>query len=206
DEIHTWDTTRGTFGIHIRVQHPKMDRPTSSTLARVIDLVEQLYFYFGTPPPDFTLDSVHLATTEILAVLEEHCRTLRHQFSQLAPPAHALVPPPPEEDEQDGSQARRLWRTGLAATRTRLRNDELSSSSSQTSQSSSPTPSLPQPHPPQQQFPQHPYQYPGYIVYVIPPPHIRAADSSTVPPSPFPIPIPIPYPYPYSLQPPPPPS
>ncbi|MED6125520.1 hypothetical protein PIB30_069262 [Stylosanthes scabra] len=66
--------------------------------------------------------------------------------------------------------------------------------------------------PPQQHFPQQPYQYPGYIVYLIPPhppPHTGAAGSSSgnsvVPP--FPLHFPYPYPYPpYQFPPPPPPS
>ncbi|MED6171693.1 hypothetical protein PIB30_043116 [Stylosanthes scabra] len=214
DEIHKWKMPEERIQQGTPLEAPLASTSeyttrtwigrSSSTLGRVVDLVEQLHISSGTPSPDFTPGSVHLATTEILAALREHIRTLRHQFSQPASPAKPLVPPPPEEDEQDGCQARRRRRTRLAATRTRLSDDELSSSSSQTSQSSSPTPSLPQPHPPQQQFPQHPYQHPGYIVYVIQPLYTGAAGSSTVPSSPFP--IPYPYPYPYSLQPPPPPS
>ncbi|MED6170888.1 hypothetical protein PIB30_035465 [Stylosanthes scabra] len=100
-------------------------------------------------------------------------------------------------------------RTGLAANRTRLRDDEPSSSSSHGTQSSTPAPTGPPPHQPQQHFPQHPFSYPGYLVYPIPPPHTGAAGSSssstTVPP--FPPPFLFSYPYPpYQFPPPPPPS
>ncbi|MED6157688.1 hypothetical protein PIB30_025632 [Stylosanthes scabra] len=181
-----------------------------ASLGQVVDMVEQLHISSSAPPPNFTLANVHQATTAILDVFGEDDRTLLQQISQPAPPSQTLVQPPPEEDDEGGRRARR-WRTGLAANRTRLRDDELSSSSSHGTQSSTPAPTDPPPHPPQQHFPQHPFSYPGYLVYPIPPPHTGAAGSSlsstTVPPFPPPFPFPYPYPYqPYQFPPPPPPS
>ncbi|MED6169018.1 hypothetical protein PIB30_017384 [Stylosanthes scabra] len=110
----------------------------------------------------------------------EHDRTLLQQISQPVPPSKTWVRPPPEEVEQGGSRAHRQ-RTGLAANRTRLRDDEQSSSSSHGTQSSTPAPTGPPSQPPQQHFPQHPFPYPGYIVYPIPPPHTEAAESPMCP-------------------------
>ncbi|MED6127719.1 hypothetical protein PIB30_090798 [Stylosanthes scabra] len=61
-------------------------RPTT-TLGRVVDMVEQLHISSGAPPTDFTLASVHQATIDILEALGEHDRTLHHQFIQPAPPS-----------------------------------------------------------------------------------------------------------------------
>ncbi|MED6222003.1 hypothetical protein PIB30_060247 [Stylosanthes scabra] len=175
---------------------------SSSTLGRVVDLVEQLHISSSAPPDGFTFDSVRHVTTDILELLGEHDRTQLHQLSQPAPPTQTFVEPPPDEAEQGGNRARRR-RTGLAATRTRLRDDEPSSSSSQATPSSTSAQSIPPPPPPQ-----IPYQYPGYVVYPIPPSHIGAAGTSTasttMPPPPFPFPYPYPYP-PYQFPPPPPP-
>ncbi|MED6218021.1 hypothetical protein PIB30_023108 [Stylosanthes scabra] len=141
-----------------------------------------------------------MATTAILDAFGEDDRTLLQQISQPAPPSQTLVQPPPEEDDEGGRRARRR-RTELAANRTRLRDDEPSSSSSHGTQSSTPAPKGPAPHPPQQHFPQHPFSYPGYLVYPIPPPHTGAAGSikqhyrppvSTSFSISLPIPIPIP--------------
>ncbi|MED6122833.1 hypothetical protein PIB30_043585 [Stylosanthes scabra] len=120
---------------------------SSSTLGRVVDLVEQLHISSSAPLAGFTFDSVHNATTDILELLGEHDHTLLHQLSQPAPPIQALVEPPLDEAEQGGGRARRR-RTGLAATRTRLHDDEPSSSPSQATQSSTPAQSVPQPPPP----------------------------------------------------------
>ncbi|MED6220042.1 hypothetical protein PIB30_041298 [Stylosanthes scabra] len=54
---------------------------SSATLGHVVDLVEQLQLSSDAPPPGFTLDSVHHATTKILAALGEHDRAIHHQFS-----------------------------------------------------------------------------------------------------------------------------
>ncbi|MED6139010.1 hypothetical protein PIB30_079838 [Stylosanthes scabra] len=45
---------------------------------------------------------------------------------------------------------------------------------------------------------QHPYQYPRYIVYLIPPPHTGVAGSSSSTATASPFPLHFPYPYPYS--------
>ncbi|MED6159685.1 hypothetical protein PIB30_044550 [Stylosanthes scabra] len=71
---------------------PKWIGRSSATLDNVVDLVEQLYLSSSTPPPGFNLDSVHLATSEILATLGEHDRAIHHQFNQLAQPT--LMKPP----------------------------------------------------------------------------------------------------------------
>ncbi|MED6182866.1 hypothetical protein PIB30_032789 [Stylosanthes scabra] len=130
------------------------------------------------------------------------------QISQSAQPSQTLVQSPPEEVEQGGSRARRR-RTGLAANRTRLRDDEPSSSSSHGTQSSTSAPTGPPPHPPHQHFPHHPFPYPVYIVYPIPPPHTGAAgssSSSTIVPH-FHLLFPFPYSnLAYQFPPPPPPS
>ncbi|MED6184521.1 hypothetical protein PIB30_048232 [Stylosanthes scabra] len=69
----TRDTTRDTFDIYIR-------------LHAVVDLVEQLHILSSAPPLGFILDSVPHTTTDNLETLEEHNRTLHHQFSQPVPP------------------------------------------------------------------------------------------------------------------------
>ncbi|MED6124863.1 hypothetical protein PIB30_062990, partial [Stylosanthes scabra] len=115
------------------------------------------------------------ATTKILAALEEHDHAIHNQFNQPTPPTQTAVPPPSEEDELESRKGRR-----------------------KATQQFTPAPSVPRPHLPRQQFPQHLYQYPGYIVYLIPPPHTSATgtSSSTVLAPPFPSHFPYPYPYP----------
>ncbi|MED6175451.1 hypothetical protein PIB30_078502 [Stylosanthes scabra] len=125
--------------------------------------------------------------------------TLGRVISQSTPPSQTLVQPPGDEVEQGGSRARRR-RTSLAATRTRLRDDEPSSSSSHGTQSSTLAPTVPPLHPPQQHFAQHPYQYLGYIVYPIPPHHTRAVGSSASSTAVPPFPLNFPYPYPISVS------
>ncbi|MED6211255.1 hypothetical protein PIB30_071934 [Stylosanthes scabra] len=112
---------------------------SSASLGQVVDIVEQLHISSSAPPPNFTLDSVHQATTAILEAFGEHDHTLLQQISQSTPPSQTLVQPPPEEVEQGGSRARRR-RIELAANRTRLCDDESSSSSSHGTQSSTPAP------------------------------------------------------------------
>ncbi|MED6203657.1 hypothetical protein PIB30_001355 [Stylosanthes scabra] len=166
---------------------------SSASLGQVVDMVEQLHISSSAPPPNFTLANVHQATTAILDAFGEHDRTLLQQISQPAPPSQTLVQPlmrmhlgayqpPPEEDDLGGSRARRR-RTGLTANRTRLCDNEPSSSSRHGTQSSTPAPTGPSPHLPQQHFPQHPFSYPGYLVYPIPPPHTGAAFPPPPPPS-----------------------
>ncbi|MED6149573.1 hypothetical protein PIB30_063791 [Stylosanthes scabra] len=210
--IHRWDTRRERIQIGTTLEAPltctseymKWYRRNTrrwigrslASLGQVfmrVDMVEQLHISSSTPPPNFTLANVHQATRTILDAFGEHDHTLLQQISQPAPPSQTLVQPPPEEDELGGSRARRR-RTGLAANRTRLRDDESSSSSSHGTQSSTPASTGPPPHPPQHHFPQHPFSYPGYLVYPIPPPHTGAhgssSSSTTVPPFPPPFPFP----------------
>ncbi|MED6162887.1 hypothetical protein PIB30_074697 [Stylosanthes scabra] len=71
-----------------------------------------------------------------------------------ASPTQTTVPSPSEEDETETRRGR-CKLTGLAATRTRLCDDQSSSSSSQATQQSTPAPNVPQHHLPQQQLPQH---------------------------------------------------
>ncbi|MED6182195.1 hypothetical protein PIB30_026310 [Stylosanthes scabra] len=80
---------------------------SSASLGQVVDIVEQLHISSSAPPPNFTLASVHQATTAILNAFGEHDRTLLQQISQPAPPSQTLVQLPPEEVEQGGSRARR---------------------------------------------------------------------------------------------------
>ncbi|MED6200533.1 hypothetical protein PIB30_086066 [Stylosanthes scabra] len=170
---------------------------SSATLGQVVDMVEQLHISSSAPSPNYIFASVHHATTDILEALGEHDNILDQQISQPAPPSQTLVQPPPEEVEQGSGRARRR-RTGLAANRSRLRDDNPSSSSSHGTQSSTLAPTGSPPQPPQQHFPQHPFYYPGYLVYPIPPLHTGAtgsSSSSTVVP-PFPHHFPFPYPYP----------
>ncbi|MED6182784.1 hypothetical protein PIB30_031888 [Stylosanthes scabra] len=122
--IHRWDTRRE------RIQ---IGTPLEASLTSASEYMK--WYRRNTRRGRSSASLGQVTTTAILGAFGEHDRTLLQQISQSAQPSHTLVQSPPEEVELGGSRARRR-RTGLAANRTRLRDDEPSSSSNHGTQSS----------------------------------------------------------------------